>query len=438
MEGKAMQYPRKQYMDKLIQKKDNGRIKVITGLRRSGKSYLLFNLYRQYLLDSGVGEDQIVGLALDEIDNVKYRNPFELNNFVKEHMPDISKRYYVLIDEIQFVTEVQNPFVNDPNEKVTFIDVVLGLMKIPNADIYVTGSNSKMLSSDILTQFRDRGDEIRVNPLSFAEVYENYRGDKRGAWRDYYTYGGMPLVWTMDSHEEKSRYLRDLFSRTYIKDILERHQIKNDAEVLEILLSILASGIGSLTNPSRLSNTFASERQLRIAPDTIDTYIGFFLEAYLIQKAERYDVKGRKYIKTPVKYYYSDPGLRNAKLGFRQLEETHLMENVLYNDLIRRGFDVDVGVVEQNLRNDSGKNIRKQLEVDFVVNKGDERYYIQSALSIDDRDKKDQEIAPLVRIPDSFKKIVVVKDFIKPWKDEKGIQYVGIEDFLLDESFLFR
>ena len=433
-----MQYPRKQYMDKLIQKKDNGRIKVITGLRRSGKSYLLFNLYRQYLLDSGVGEDQIVGLALDEIDNVKYRNPFELNNFVKEHMPDISKRYYVLIDEIQFVTEVQNPFVNDPNEKVTFIDVVLGLMKIPNADIYVTGSNSKMLSSDILTQFRDRGDEIRVNPLSFAEVYENYRGDKRGAWRDYYTYGGMPLVWTMDSHEEKSRYLRDLFSRTYIKDILERHQIKNDAEVLEILLSILASGIGSLTNPSRLSNTFASERQLRIAPDTIDTYIGFFLEAYLIQKAERYDVKGRKYIKTPVKYYYSDPGLRNAKLGFRQLEETHLMENVLYNDLIRRGFDVDVGVVEQNLRNDSGKNIRKQLEVDFVVNKGDERYYIQSALSIDDRDKKDQEIAPLVRIPDSFKKIVVVKDFIKPWKDEKGIQYVGIEDFLLDESFLFR
>ncbi|MCR5089131.1 MAG: ATP-binding protein [Oscillospiraceae bacterium] len=433
-----MQYPRKQYMDKLIQKKDNGRIKVITGLRRSGKSYLLFNLYRQYLLDSGVGEDQIVGLALDEIDNVKYRNPFELNNFVKEHMPDKSKRYYVLIDEIQFVTEVQNPFVNDPNEKVTFIDVVLGLMKIPNADIYVTGSNSKMLSSDILTQFRDRGDEIRVNPLSFAEVYENYRGDKRGAWRDYYTYGGMPLVWTMDSHEEKSRYLRDLFSRTYIKDILERHQIKNDAEVLEILLSILASGIGSLTNPSRLSNTFASERQLRIAPDTIDTYIGFFLEAYLIQKAERYDVKGRKYIKTPVKYYYSDPGLRNAKLGFRQLEETHLMENVLYNDLIRRGFDVDVGVVEQNLRNDSGKNIRKQLEVDFVVNKDDERYYIQSALSIDDRDKKDQEIAPLVRIPDSFKKIVVVKDFIKPWKDEKGIQYVGIEDFLLDESFLFR
>ena len=353
-------------------------------------------------------------------------------------MTNPSKRYYILIDEIQFVSEIQNPYVPDSEAKITFIDVVLGLMQKDNVDVYVTGSNSKMLSSDILTQFRDRGDEIRVNPLSFAEVYENYPGDKRGAWRDYYTYGGMPLVWTMGSHEEKSRYLRDLFNRTYIKDVLERHKIKNDAEVLEILLNILASGIGSLTNPSRLSNTFTSERKLRIAPDTIDTYIGFFLEAYLIQKAERYDVKGRKYIKTPVKYYYADPGLRNARLGFRQLEETHLMENVLYNDLIRRGFDVDVGVVEQNLRNDSGKNIRKQLEVDFVVNKGDERYYIQSALSLDDPDKKDQEIAPLVRIPDSFKKIVVVKDYIKPWKDEKGIQYVGIEDFLMDENLISR
>ena len=433
-----MQYPRKQYMDQLIRKKDNGRIKVITGLRRSGKSYLLFTLYRQYLLDNGVGEDQIVGLALDEIDNARFRNPFELNKTVKERMPDKNKRYYVFIDEIQFVTEVQNPYVDDPNEKITFIDVVLGLMKIPNADIYVTGSNSKMLSSDILTQFRDRGDEISVNPLSFAEVYERYQGDKRGVWRDYYTYGGMPLVWTMESHEEKSRYLRDLFNRTYLKDVLERHQVNNDAEVLEILLNVLASGIGSLTNPSRLSNTFASERQLKIAPDTVDRYIGFFMEAFLIQKAERYDVKGRKYIKTPFKYYYSDPGLRNARLGFRQLEETHLMENVLYIDLVRRGFDVDVGVIEQNARDDSGRNIRKQLEVDFVVNRGDERYYIQSALSIDDPDKKEQEIASLIRIPDSFKKIVVVKDYVKPWRDDNGIQYVGVEDFLLDESLISR
>ena len=433
-----MQYSRKQYMDQLIRKKDNGRIKVITGLRRSGKSYLLFTLFRQYLLDSGIDEDQIIGIALDEIENAKYRNPFELNQTVRERMPDPEKRYYVFIDEIQFVAEVQNPYLNDPNEKISFIDVVLGLMKLPNADIYVTGSNSKMLSSDILTQFRDRGDEIRVNPLSFAEVYEHYQGDKRGAWRDYYTYGGMPLVWTMDTHEERSRYLRDLFSRTYIRDVLERHQVKNDAEVLEMLLNVLASGIGSLTNPRRLSNTFASERQIKIAPDTIDKYLGFFLEAFLIQKAERYDVKGKKYIRTPVKYYYSDPGLRNARLGFRQLEETHLMENVLFNDLMRRGFDVDVGVVEQNVRDDSGKNIRKQLEVDFVVNRGDERYYIQSALSVAEPDKRAQEIASLIRIPDSFRKIVVVRDYIKPWQDENGIQYIGIEDFLLQESYLSR
>ena len=430
------QYARTQYLNQLIRKKDNGRVKVITGLRRSGKSYLLFTLYRDYLLHAGIEENQIVGIALDEFDNAKYRNPFELNKFVRERMPDKKKRYYVFIDEIQFVTEVQNPYLDDPNEKLTFIDVVLGLMKIPNADIYVTGSNSKMLSSDILTQFRDRGDEIRVNPLSFAEVYEHYEADKRNAWRDYYTYGGMPLVWTMETHEERSRYLQELFSRTYLKDVLERHQVKNDAEILEILLNVLASGIGSLTNPSRLSNTFKTEKHIQLAPGTIDTYIGYFLDAFLIQKAERYDVKGRKYIKTPVKYYYSDPGLRNARLGFRQLEETHLMENVLYNDLIRRGYDVDVGMVEQNARDESGKTIRKQLEVDFVVNRGDERYYIQSALSTADPEKKAQEIASLIRIPDSFKKIVVVKDFIKPWKDENGIQYIGIEDFLLDESLL--
>ena len=389
-------------------------------------------------MDSGVQEEQIIGLALDEIDNAKYRNPFEFNKIVKERITDRNKRYYVFIDEIQFVTEVQNPYVNDPNEKLTFIDVVLGLMKLPNADIYVTGRNSKMLSSDILTQFRDRGDEIRVNPLSFAEVYENYEGDKRGVWRDYYTYGGMPLVWRYESHEERSRYLRNLFTRTYIKDVLERHQVKNNAEVLEILLNVLASSIGSLTNPRKLSNTFDTERHIKIAPDTIDTYIGYFMEAFLLQRAERYNVKGRKYIKTPVKYYYSDVGLRNARLGFRQLEETHIMENVLYNDLIRRGYDVDVGVVEQNIRKDNGKNARKQLEVDFVVNRGDERYYIQSVLSIGDPDKREQEIASLLRIPDSFKKIVVVKDYIKPWRDEHGIQYVGIEDFLLDESLIAK
>lgn len=431
-----MEYERKQYLGQLIKKKDNGRVKVITGLRRSGKSYLLFTLYRNYLIETGIAEDQIIGLALDEIDNAKYRNPFELNQYVKEQIKDKSRKYYIFIDEIQFVSAVPNPYVDDPEAKLTFIDVVLGLMKIPNADVYVTGSNSKMLSSDILTQFRDRGDEIKVNPLSYKEFYEHYEEDKRGAWRDYYTYGGMPLVWTLESHEEKSRYLRDLFSRTYIKDVLERYKIKNDAEVLEILLNILASGIGSLTNPTKLSNTFDTERHIKLSPSTIDVYIGYFMDAYLLQKAERYDVKGRKYIKTPVKYYYSDPGLRNARLGFRQIEETHLMENVLYNDLIRRGYDVDVGVVEHNAMEPGGKKVRKQLEVDFVVNRGDERFYIQSALSIDDPEKKEQEVSSLIRIPDSFRKIVVVKDYMKPWRDENGIQYIGVEQFLLDENFL--
>lgn len=435
VEDVTMQYERKQYLQQLIRKKDNGRIKVITGLRRSGKSYLLFNLYRQYLLDMGITEEQIIGIELDELDNAKYRNPFELNKVIKERITDKDKRYYVFIDEIQFVAEIPNPYVDNTNEKLTFIDVVLGLMKIPNADIYVTGSNSKMLSSDILTQFRDRGDEIRVNPLSFSEVYENYQKDKRGAWREYYTYGGMPFVWELETHEERSKYLEDLFTRTYIKDVLERNNIKNNVEILDILLNVLASSVGSLTNPARLSNTFLSERNISICQDTIDTYIGYLMDAFLVQKAERYDVKGRKYIKTPVKYYYCDVGLRNARLGFRQLEESHLMENVLYNDLIRRGFDVDVGVVEQNIRNSEGKNVRKQLEVDFVVNRGEERYYIQSALSIDDPEKRRQETAPLIRIPDSFKKLVVVRDYIQPWYDENGIQYVGIEDFLLQDNW---
>lgn len=428
--------PRKQYLEKLIQKRDNGRIKVITGLRRCGKSVLLFQLYRNYLLDEGVQQDQIVGLALDILENAKYRNPIELDRYIRERTVDSNKRYYVFIDEIQFVSEIQNPYVDDPEAKITFVDAVLGLMQMPNIDVYVTGSNSKMLSSDILTQFRDRGDEIRVFPLSFAEFYEAYEEDKRGAWQDYYTYGGMPVVTTLNTHEEKSRYLRDLFSRTYLKDVLERHKILNEDEVLEILLDILASGIGSLTNPNKLSNTFKSERQINVAPETIDHYLDYFLDAFLIQKATRYDVKGRKYIKTPAKYYYSDPGLRNARLGFRQLEETHLMENVLYNDLIRRGLDVDVGVVEYNTKGQDGKSIRKQLEVDFVVNRGSDRFYIQSALSIADPEKRKQEIASLLRISDSFRKMVVVKDYLKPWTDEHGIRYVGIEQFLLDEELL--
>ena len=429
-------YPREQYLKEIISKKDNGRIKIITGLRRSGKSVLLFQLYREWLLGEGVKEDQIIALALDILENARYRNPLELDKYVRDHMVDPKKRYYIFIDEIQFVSEIQNPYVDNEDAKITFIDVILGFMHMDNADVYVTGSNSKMLSSDILTQFRDRGDEIQVYPLSFAEFYNEYEGDKRGAWQDYYTYGGMPLATSLESHEEKSRYLKDLFDRTYIKDVLERHEIKNDTEVLDILLDVLASGIGSLTNPSKLANTFKSERQIGIGSETIEKYIGYFEESFLIEKAVRYDVKGRKYIGTPAKYYYTDLGLRNARLGFRQLEETHIMENVLYNDLIRRGMNVDVGVVEYNTKDADGKKIRKQLEVDFVVNQGGKRFYIQSALSIADPDKKEQEIESLKRIPDSFSKMVVVRDYLKPWQDENGITYVGIEQFLLNEELL--
>ena len=429
-------YPREQYLKEIISKKDNGRIKIITGLRRSGKSVLLFQLYREWLLGEGVKEDQIIALALDILENARYRNPLELDKYVRDHMVDPKKRYYIFIDEIQFVSEIQNPYVDNEDAKITFIDVILGFMHMDNADVYVTGSNSKMLSSDLLTQFRDRGDEIRVYPLSFAEFYNEYEGDKRGAWQDYYTYGGMPLATSLESHEEKSRYLKDLFDRTYIKDVLERHEIKNDTEVLDILLDVLASGIGSLTNPSKLANTFKSERQIGIGSETIEKYIGYFEESFLIEKAVRYDVKGRKYIGTPAKYYYTDLGLRNARLGFRQLEETHIMENVLYNDLIRRGMNVDVGVVEYNTKDADGKKIRKQLEVDFVVNQGGKRFYIQSALSIADPDKKEQEIESLKRIPDSFSKMVVVRDYLKPWQDENGITYVGIEQFLLNEELL--
>ena len=429
-----MELKRKEYLQKLIDKKDNGRVKIVTGIRRCGKSYLLFELYTKYLREQGVEENQIIGIALDELSNAKYRDPFELDKYIRARITDKTKRYYILIDEIQFVSEIQNPYVDDPQAKINFIDVVLGLMKIKNADVYVTGSNSKMLSSEILTQFRDRGDEIRVCPLSFAEFYEVYQGDKHDAWIDYCMYGGMPVTLTLPSHEQKSRYLRDLFIRTYLKDVVERHSVQNDTEVLADLLNIIASAIGSLTNPTKLSNTFASEKHLKISSATIDRYLGYFSEAFLISRAERYDVKGKKYIKTPAKYYFTDVGLRNARLGFRQQEETHIMENVLYCELLRRGYDVDIGVIEYNYKKDDGKSARAQLEIDFVVNRGSERYYIQSALSISDPDKRAQEIRSLTKIPDSFRKIVVVGNRMNPWKDENGILYIGIEQFLLDEK----
>ena len=425
---------RKQYLEKLIEKKDNGRVKVITGLRRCGKSVLLFDLYRNYLLDHGVEQSQIIALALDVLENSRYRNPIELDGFIRKRIADNGKRYYVFIDEIQNVSEIQNPYVDDPGAKIGFIDVILGFMQMRNVDVYVTGSNSKMLSSDVLTQFRDRGDEIRVYPLSFAEFYEAYDGDKREAWQDYYTYGGMPYVLQLGTNEKKSSYLRDLLTRTYIKDVLERHDIRNESGKLEILLDVLASGVGSLTSPSRLSNTFDTEWKTKISPDTIDLYIGYFVDAFLISKSSRYDVKGRRYLQSPSKYYYCDLGLRNARLNFRQLEENHLMENALYNDLVRRGYDVDVGIIEKNGKNREGKSYRQNLEIDFVVNRGSRRHYIQCALDVDDPAKRSQELESLRRIPDSFGKYVVVKGYMKPWTDDLGIRYVGIEQFLLDDD----
>ena len=431
-----MEFDRHEYMQKLITKMNNGRVKIITGIRRCGKSYLLFELFARYLRENKIENEQIVTLALDEAINAKYRNPMELDKFVREQMKDKKKPYYIFIDEIQFVETIQNPYLDNKDATISFSDVVLGWMKIKNADVYITGSNSKMLSSDVLTQFRDRGDEIRVYPLSFSEFHEKYEGKERDALVDYYTYGGMPVLFSLPTHEEKSRYLRDLFRRTYLKDVVERYNIQNDTAVLEDLLNITASAVGSLTNPTKLSKTFLSEKQVHINSTTIERYLDYFTDAFLICRANRYDVKGKKYLQTPLKYYYTDVGLRNARLGFRQQEETHIMENVLYLDLIRRGYDVDVGVVEQHIKTPEGKKIRKQLEVDFVVNRGNSRYYIQSALSIAEPEKRKQEIASLVRIPDSFDKIVITRDYIKPWKDENGILYLGVEQFLLDGNAL--
>lgn len=424
---------RKQYLDELIKKKDNGRIKIITGIRRCGKSYLLFELYKNYLLKNSIAENQIIEMALDDIENIGYRDPFKLNEYIKNKITG-DKRYYIFIDEIQFSRSVKNPYIDDEDEKITFVDTLLSLMKRKNLDIYVTGSNSKMLSKDILTQFRDRGDEIHVYPLSFAEMSSCYE-DKDKAWEDYVLCGGMPFVLEMETFEEKSRYLKELFEETYIKDIIDRNQIKNSEEVLEVLLDFVSSAVGSLTNPLKLSNRYASEKKINISNNTISKYLTYFEEAYVLYAAKRYDIKGSKYFSTPLKYYFADIGLRNARLNFRQVEETHIMENIIYNDLLRRGFNVDVGVVEY-FPNVEGKTTRVQLEVDFVVNRGNLRYYIQSAFAINSEEKKEQERNSLKRIDDSFKKIIIVRENIVPRYDEYGIYYVGIRDFLLMDDFL--
>ncbi len=426
---------RDKYLNQLIRKKENGMVKVIVGLRRCGKTFLLFNLFKDHLLNSGVDESHIIAISLDDISNQRYWNPNELDSYLRSRLIPGQKTNYVFIDEIQLVKEVENPYLK--GSKVGFTDVVLGLLKIPNVDVYVTGSNSEMLSKDILSKFRGRGDQIHLRPLSFREFYDA-PDDKAKAWQEYILYGGMPRILSLASYEDKSNYLKNLFSEVYLKDIIDRNDVRNDKGVLDDLLNIVSSSIGSLTNPLKLSHAFQSVRRLSMNPNTIEKYLGYFIDSFLIESAKRYDIRGKRYIGSPLKYYFEDIGLRNARLNFSELEETHIMENVLYNELRYRGFDVDVGVVDWNYKDEEKKSQRKRLEIDFVCRKGNEKYYIQSAYAIQDAEKKLQETRGFKLINDSFKKILVIKEDIIPRQDENGILCVGIQDFLLDESFTER
>lgn len=410
---------RELYLNRLIERRENGLIKVVTGIRRCGKSYLLFKLYYQYLLDSGVDADRIIAVPLDDDDYKELRDSKKLSAYVKQHITD-DGIWYVFLDEVQLCNG--------------FEGVLNGLNRRENLDIYVTWSNSKFLSSDVLTEFRGRGDEVRVYPLSFSEYVSACSGDKYDAWIDYCTYGGLPLILSRKTDELKSRYLIDLCKELYLKDIEDRHNLHGD-NVMAVVVNILASAVGSLTNPTKLAKTFESNGT-HVSDKTIGAYIEYLMDAFLISKAERYDIKGKKYIASPFKYYFTDIGIRNAQLNFRQQEENHIMENIIYNELLVRGYNVDVGVVEHSERDESGKTIRKRLEVDFVCNRGNQRYYIQSASAIPDNEKMQEEQKSLVNIRDSFKKIIVVKDRIKLWRNEKGIVIMGIMDFLLNPNSL--
>ena len=415
-----MKIKRDFYLQQLVDGKQNGLVKIVTGIRRCGKSFLLFKLFRQYLLDVGVDSDHIIQIALDDIENANLREPLSLYKCIKAKMTD-EELYYILLDEVQLVPR--------------FEEVLNSLLRIDNADVYVTGSNSKFLSSDIITEFRGRGDEIHLYPLSLSEYCEGTGLSPAEAWKDYYTYGGLPHTLSLGTEQKKIDYLNNLFESVYLIDILERQRIKNKAE-FEELVKIIASGIGTPTNPTKLENTFKSVKKVNIDSVTISRYLGYMQDAFLIEKAERYDVKGKKYIGSLAKYYFTDIGLRNAILGLRQQEGTHIMENIIYNELRRRGCKVDVGMVEQRFVDNDGKWQRKQLEVDFVVNEGNQRYYIQSALALPDEEKRKQEMGSLLRIHDSFKKIIIVKDDIKPWRDENGILTMGLLDFLMNADSL--
>ena len=423
---------RDRYLERLISKQNNGMIKVITGIRRCGKSYLLFNLFYDHLLASGIPEDNIICIALDDVENEAYRDPYRLYSYIKERVQDNREHYYVLIDEAQYAISKEE--MKNPDEPIGLYGVLNSLLRKSNVDVYITGSNSKFLSSDVMTEFRGRGDEIHISPLSFSEFYPASGQEKSDAWRDYLYYGGLPHILAESGGEAKSRYLENLNKEIYLRDMCERYGIRDEESML-ILMKVIASAIGSLSNAQKISDTFRSSGNKVITMPTISSYLKYLQESFVVEKAERYDIKGRKYISTPSKYYYSDLGLRNALLNFRQFEETHLMENAIYNELIYRGYSVDVGVVETRV-DKGGKKVRKQLEVDFVVNQFNKRYYIQSAFLISDREMIEQDQAPLVKIPDSFKKIVVVGNNTPIWRNEEGITFMGIYDFLLNENSL--
>ena len=431
---------REQYISELLNKRWNGKVKIITGIRRCGKSFLLFNLYKDYLLNEGVTKDCFVELALDKKAHVKYRNPNELYDYVLRKTKNAEKRYYVFIDEIQLSYKVKNEDADEqlvPEEDrellyTTFYDIMNDLMGRNNLDIYVTGSNSKMLSKDIVTNFRDRGSEIKVFPLSFKEFYPVSGMEKADALEEYLTYGGMPLAVLEKDETEKRKYLKGLHKRVYIKDIVERYKLKDD-EVLEALIDALSSAVGSLTNPHNLANAAGTLMKRSTSDNTIKNYLDYLEEAYLFVSAQRYDIKGKRYFENTLKYYSMDTGLRNAKLNFRQQEKSHLMENMIFIELVRRGYSVDVGVVELVLTKD-GKKQQSQYEIDFIVNTGREKVYIQSALNVDTETKRSQETFSLRNSGDFFRKIVIVDGNAKPWTDEDGIMYMGVIPFLLEEG----
>ncbi|MBR4577530.1 MAG: ATP-binding protein [Clostridia bacterium] len=426
---------RKKYLDALIRRQWNHRIKVITGIRRCGKSTLLFELFREYLLSSGVSENNIISLALDDDLNEKYRDPHCLSAYVRELASDPAQKYYVLIDEIQFAISKEE--LRQKDQPVRLYSVLNGFLRLKNIDVYVTGSNSKMLSKDISTEFRGRGDEVKVYPLSFREFYEACGQDKMDAYNEYSMYGGMPYLFTLDRDEDKYQYLSNLFEEIYFKDIEERYSIALPG-VLRELTSDLCSSIGSLTNANKISRTLQSVKHMKVDSETISLYLNYLTESFLFSEAVRYDIKGKKYFDYPSKYYCTDIGLRNVRLGLRQQEETHIMENLIYNELIVRGCHVDVGVIPIVEKNQEGKREQKNCEIDFIAARGSKRYYIQSALNMDDPQKEKTEIRPLSAVKDSFKKIIVSKSYGKSWTDEAGILRINIIDFLLDENSLER